>query len=322
MAAHTLIFLDELMDYAMRLMSEAYVTASRQEAGADEAFRLFALGQDVNLERETQRAALMEWNQSVLFGLLGHGPRSAATKLSSSTFGLWLRHRAPILFQGTPQLARIEELAVEIDEKMLPALQEESTNARDKVATLQRLIEDMKFLLRDLFHAAAALEGGRDPLTRTLNRRFLAPVLNREMAFANHNKIPLSLAMVDVDHFKRINDQYGHAVGDVVLGHVAELLMESVRSSDFVFRYGGEEFLIVLSETSTDEAAVICERIRQLFMSHRISLSDANSLSVTVSIGITAYAGHPDYEYLVRSADSALYQAKSSGRNRIVVAAN
>lgn len=316
--AHTLILLDEIIDYAMRLMSAAYVTDTKLRVQTDEAFRLFSLGQDVNLERETQRATLMEWSQSVLFGLLGHGSNVAPGNLAGSPFGLWIRHRAAVVFQGSPILANIERLIGEIDSQALGSI---DAGQPASVAEFQRRIEEIKFLLNDLFQAAASLENGRDPLTRALNRRFLPSVLGREITLANNGHTPLSVLMVDIDHFKAINDDYGHAVGDIVLRHTAELLLSSVRDSDFVFRYGGEEFLIVLVETDRSGALAIAERIRQHLADQKVSVRGQDALSITASFGVATHEGHPDYEYLIDAADKALYRAKKEGRNRVVVGA-
>ncbi|TDR85142.1 GGDEF domain-containing protein [Enterovirga rhinocerotis] len=318
--AETLILLDELVDYAMRLVTEAYVSDTKRGAEADEALRLFSLGQDINLERETQRAALMEWSHEVLFGLLSKAPSDNPPSLSGSAFGLWVRHRAPILFQNASSLSDLAEVLRQVDEVVLPGLPGRS-NQLDAVAELQRRVEEIKYLIGTLFQDAAAVEAARDPLTRALNRRFLPSVLSREMAIAKAEGLPLSVAMLDVDHFKRINDEYGHQIGDVVLGHVADLVMNNVRSSDFVFRYGGEEFLLVLGERSAAQAAAICDRLRRQFLDHTIPLNIGRTLSVTVSIGVAAYAGHPDFEYLIKAADDALYRAKKEGRDRVVLAA-
>ncbi len=315
--AHTLILLDEIIDYAMRLMSAAYVTDTKLRVQTDEAFRLFSLGRDVNLERETQRATLMEWSQSVLFGLLGHGGASTPGSLAGSPFGLWVRHRAAVHFQGSPILASIEQLVGAIDDEALGSSTDGSGPA--SVAEFQRRIDEIKFLLNDLFQAAANLENGRDPLTRALNRRFLPSVLGREVTLAKKANTPLSVLMLDIDHFKGINDNHGHAVGDIVLRHTAELLLNAVRDSDFVFRYGGEEFLIVLVETDQREASAIAERIRQQLAGQDVSVRDGQTLSVTASIGVATHEGHPDYEYLIEAADKALYHAKNEGRNRVAV---
>src|SRR5690606_1531961 len=132
---------------------------TNRRAQTDEAFRFFSLGQDISLEREIQRAALMEWSQNVLLSLLGHGSETPAT-LASSPFGLWARHRAAILFQGSPTLDSIERVIAEIDGEVLSTVIADKPNG---VVTLQRRIDEIRFLLNDLFQAASALENGRDP---------------------------------------------------------------------------------------------------------------------------------------------------------------
>lgn len=315
-----LILLDELFDFAINLMSEAYVDDTRDRAKVDEAFRLFNLGQDINLERETQRASLMEWSQGILFSLLGTREQAGARSLASSPFGLWLRHRAAMLFQGSPIIETIEQLITRIDQECLPAIIESGTRSRDALKLFQDGIEEIMFLLNDMFQRAANVENGRDPLTRALNRRFLPSVLVREIALAQRNNLPLTVAMIDVDHFKSINDRFGHSTGDLVLGYVAEEILSAVRSSDFVFRYGGEEFLVMFAETDLPEATRVAERLRQKLADQSFQIPDQGAIALTVSIGVASFEGHPDYEYLIRRADEALYQAKNSGRDRVVVA--
>lgn len=311
---HTIIILGEIIDYAMRLMTSAYVNDTNRRAQTDEAFRFFSLGQDISLEREIQRAALMEWSQNVLLSLLGHGSETPAT-LASSPFGLWARHRAAILFQGSPTLDSIERVIAEIDGEVLSTVIADKPNG---VVTLQRRIDEIRFLLNDLFQAASALENGRDPLTRTFNRRFLSSVLRREVSLATRAKTPLSVLMADIDHFKHINDRHGHSAGDAVLSHTADILLHCVRATDFVFRYGGEEFLIVLVESDHDRALTIAERIRQQIAAKPAAISNAGQIPFTMSIGVATFEGHPDYQYLIDAADKALYRAKESGRNRVV----
>src|SRR5690606_27237874 len=214
------------------------VSDTKSRSQTDEAFGLFSLGQDINLERETQRAALMERSQSVLFSLLGEKSERPGRKLSSSPFSLGLRHHAAVLFQGSPILGGIEDLIRQIDQQTIPAISDRGPAA---ISDLQRRVDEIKYLLNDLFQTAANLENGRDPLTRTLNRRFLPSILGREISLAKSAGSPFTLLMVDVDHFKTVNDTYGHSAGDAVLGCVAEYLLGAVRSSDYVFRYGGEE---------------------------------------------------------------------------------
>jgi len=320
MAALTV--LDEVIDYAMRLMSASYVTDTKNRAHEDEAFRLFALGQDVTTERESQRAALMEWCQAVLFDLATRRDVAALEPLAQSPFGLWLRHRAILMFPKSNILHSIRALMERIDAEILPAIATCKRTGSDEtvkhIGQLQGAIDEIKYLLSDLFQSATELESGRDPLTRVLNRKFLPSVLGREIALAKKNSLPLSIIMLDVDHFKAVNDRYGHTAGDAVLRQVAEGLMDLARASDFVFRYGGEEFLIVLVETDTAEAIQVAERLRRHFEIRRITLPDELDLKVTISAGVATYEGHPDYEYFIDTADAALLRAKQTGRNRVV----
>lgn len=314
-----LVLLDEIIDYAMRIMSSAYVEGTNERAHVDEAFRLFSLGQDITTERESQRAALMEWCQEILFGMVTNRPGRLET-LSNSHFGLWIRHRAKILFRGATMLDSMEQIIGHIDGDILPRLSRSSgpEETARLMGELQAKIDEIKFLLSDLFQAAGDLESGRDPLTRALNRKFLASVLSREISLASSLEHPLSVIMVDIDRFKDINDEHGHSGGDMVLRQAADLILDTVRISDFVFRYGGEEFLIVLVETSGEEAARLAERLRLKFVDRAFALPDQKSIRITLSAGVAAYDGHPDYEFLVEAADEALYAAKRAGRNRVV----
>lgn len=318
-----LMLLGEIVDYAIRRMSQAYVSGTTRRAQVDEAYRLASLGQDVSIERESQRAALMEWSQSVLFSLFGAAKGAPLERISQSAFGLWLRHRAGMMFQGSPSLESIEDAVQQIDSVLLPKIDEARSSNDERlqqaVGRLQKTIDEIKYLLGDMFQSVAGMENARDPLTKALNRRFMPSILSREISLANSSATPLTLLMIDVDHFKQINDKWGHPAGDVVLRQIAEVIMDNVRLSDFVFRYGGEEFLVALVETPESRGVEIAERIRTQFLAHQLQLPDGNVLTSTVSIGVATHRGHPDYAYLVDIADKALYRAKAGGRNRIEV---
>ena len=312
------------VDAAVAVMTDAYMARSVQRAQMDEAYRLFELGQDITLEHERQRAELMEWSQGLLFALLDPGTGGSLRRISSAPFGLWVVHRAGLLFDGRKGLDDLVAGLRKIDLQMLPRIEAAkasgSADLQPLVTQLQRVVEELKFLLGEMFQSIAAVESGRDPLTRALNRRFMATILGREISIAAKSGRPFSVLMLDVDNFKAINDRYGHGVGDVVLRHVAEHVLYCVRASDFVFRYGGEEFLIALVETGGDEAIIAAERMRATLEAAPLRLPDQSETRVTVSIGIAVYGGHPDYAVLVDRADRALYAAKAAGRNRSVLA--
>ena len=157
-----------------------------------------------------------------------------------------------------------------------------------------------------------------DALTGIYNRRHLEERLQGVLSSARRHHEPAAVLMIDVDHFKSINDGLGHAGGDAVLREVAERLRHRVRLEDVVGRWGGEEFLVLSAIADADAAAVLAERLRAAIADEPFEIEGAGTIRVTVSIGCAAGAG--DAEALVREADAALYEAKALGRNRFIVA--
>jgi len=139
------------------------------------------------------------------------------------------------------------------------------------------------------------------------------------MGLAGSGQGTFSVLLVDVDHFKAINDRHGHDGGDAVLRQIAEQLQDACRAGDYVFRYGGEEFLLVLVDAGQPVLADLAEKIRQRVAGSEFRLPSGEMLRVTISLGAAAYDGHPDPERLVKRADTALYQAKHAGRDRWVL---
>ena len=159
-----------------------------------------------------------------------------------------------------------------------------------------------------------------DRLTGVANRQVLLSDLFSEVERASRYDRPLSVAFVDIDHFKAVNDSYGHASGDVVLRGVAQTIASNLRSSDMVGRYGGEEFMLILTETDVEEGAILVEKLRTLVQRQRFPVDGNPELSVTISIGLVGGVGSKlRMESLVRDADAAMYSAKSLGRNQTYI---
>jgi diguanylate cyclase (GGDEF)-like protein len=160
----------------------------------------------------------------------------------------------------------------------------------------------------------------RDPLTQAFNRGFFNSILPRELSLTRRLEVSLSLIMVDIDHFKRINDRYGHRTGDVVLQELAQFLGNSIRESDFLCRYGGEEFAIILPNTDENDALVLAEKVhRSLDANPPAARILAREDRVTITMGIaTAPREAQSVEELITLADRRLYTGKNAGRNRIV----
>ncbi len=157
-----------------------------------------------------------------------------------------------------------------------------------------------------------------DQLTAVLNRQASLHHLASELERSIRYNSPLTVGLIDIDHFKRVNDAYGHAAGDMVLRHVAQVLRTNIRSVDTLGRYGGEEFLLVLPETDVEQAAAAAEKLRRLVGRTPVTLPDGEQVAVTVSIGIAAGVGAGlRLDTMTRDADTALYAAKSLGRDQV-----
>jgi diguanylate cyclase (GGDEF)-like protein len=189
-------------------------------------------------------------------------------------------------------------------------------NALDDMAqALQKRDADLKHALRELSEQVIT-----DPLTRLNNRRYLWDFLGRDLIRARRAVLPVAAILFDIDHFKRFNDTWGHEAGDLVLKSVADVIRQNVRGSDIACRYGGEEFIVILSESTRTVALQRAETIRQDIEKLELMFGDKPLDRVTASFGVALYPTHADNaEALVRAADDALYRAKDSGRNRVHV---
>lgn len=185
---------------------------------------------------------------------------------------------------------------------------------------LESLLSTLLFPMRNaLLYRAATQSALRDPLTDTGNRIAMDQTLEREIEMSQRHSQPLSLLMLDIDHFKQINDTYGHSAGDDVLKAVAASIKNQLRNVDMVFRFGGEEFLILLSNTTREAAAMVGERLRFAAQAQDY-VAEGKMIELTVSIGCSTLLPGESAESLLRRADSALYVAKREGRNRLAMA--
>jgi diguanylate cyclase (GGDEF)-like protein len=188
-------------------------------------------------------------------------------------------------------------------------------------AQLTRQLSEVERLNQELVCAKHKLEelATVDPLTGLHNRRALLERVQSELARARRTGQPLSVAMVDLDHFKRLNDTRGHAAGDNALREAARRMQGALRPYDTVGRYGGEEFLVVLPGCDAGAAAALAERVRRAVGDEPIQVDDGTA-RVTCSIGVSTTNGAPTLEQLVAAADDALYRAKDCGRDRVEIA--
>ncbi|MDH5535174.1 MAG: GGDEF domain-containing protein [Betaproteobacteria bacterium] len=168
--------------------------------------------------------------------------------------------------------------------------------------------------------ATLEAENITDPMLSIFNRRHMERRIKEEVSRANRYGMPLSVCIMDIDHFKRVNDSYGHPVGDEVLKQLCNLLRNKVREVDLFARYGGEEFVMILPNTGAQESRLLAERLRKAVEACPIVIESGGRLELncTVSLGLTtAAAGKCESQQLLREADEALYRAKAAGRNRV-----
>lgn len=191
--------------------------------------------------------------------------------------------------------------------------------AKDEISQIESLLATLFYPLRNaLLYRAAIQSAFIDSLTGAKNRTAFDANFDREIEFNRRKQTDLSLLILDIDFFKRINDQYGHVVGDMVLKEVASAVEQTIRSSDAFYRYGGEEFAVVLNDTNMAGAHLLAKRIRNNIENLRIkSLKDVR---ITLSVGVTTMEQHDTQQSLFERADAALYQAKENGRNQVVTA--
>lgn len=169
-----------------------------------------------------------------------------------------------------------------------------------------------------LFHQAIKMSY-IDSLTKVNNRSSLNDTLNRNISLANRQKQSLSIIFLGIDYFKVINDAYGHTCGDKVLIAAANLIKKSLRCSDILFRVGGEEFVVVLSDTDLAGAKLLAERIRKTIESHTLAF-DMATIKITASLGVYDLHENDTADTLIRNADNAMYKAKYNGRNQVCLA--
>ncbi len=201
------------------------------------------------------------------------------------------------------------------------AMNADEAPQHDIYAELSRLNNELVNVQRQLEQRNADLErlAYHDTVTGLFNRRSILEKLNEWLLHEQRYKGRLAVAMLDIDHFKQVNDIYGHRIGDRVLSDIAAVMSRSIRQTDFVGRYGGEEFLIILPRTDIAGATKMGERIRAAVEGTPMHGANGTNFAVTVSLGVAECCDGDDEDLLVGRADAALYKAKDLGRNRVEV---
>lgn len=316
-------YVNNLIGLSSEIRNHGYMKSISDQTRLDESYRFSVIGNNVAMERERQRAFLTEWERNVLAWF--YNPSELGLqRLSQSEFGMWFIHKASLMFEGAPKLKSISDSMTKIDLQILPNLEMTPYDDRAAIGTQFNLIQNdlvkIKFVMNEIFDSHIELDNARDSLTRLLNRRFMHTVLSREIVLQKRvGSVGFAVLIIDLDHFKKVNDTYGHTAGDVALQKIAALITDSVKPSDFVFRYGGEEILLTLVEVNREMVTQVAESLRARIEQAQIQIPSGEHITLTASIGGALAKGKFDYESVVAQADQALYQAKNSGRNRFIL---
>ncbi len=221
---------------------------------------------------------------------------------------------------GAANIAELNALLEEVLRDTRQA-QDEALASRDRMVTVHREVQEaeerIRLLEAELQHMSELVR--EDQLTGSLNRRGLDDVYERESARADRRDTPLCVAMLDLDNFKKLNDTYGHLAGDGALKHLVKVVRDTLRSMDVIARFGGEEFLILLPETTVEAAAAAMVRVQRELTRH-FFMHENEKMLITFSCGVALRIPNESQESLMARADRAMYQAKQSGKNRVVVA--
>lgn len=284
----------------LSLMSDAIETETGPEQGATKALQIAGV-----LQTTLEIEKLIEVFSGEIKSLIPHQSISFENK----SLGMSLTYGEPAKHSCSYQLVVAAQV---LGQLVLTRKKKFSSN---ETALLEYLLCSLVYPLRNaILYKHAVTAALKDPLTGVNNRTAMNSALIRETELARRHDTPLSLIVMDIDRFKKINDRFGHLAGDYVLKTVADAITYCTRSSDILFRSGGEEFVILLSNTKRQGAMMLAERIRSTIESYEYIYGD-HKIAVTASLGIATFKKGDNSESLFEKADSALYAAKSEGRN-------
>jgi len=265
---------------------------------------------------------LAEWNKRIICTALAEDKNALVESHQDCCFGKWYYGEQPTFLRQKQEFIDIEKCHEAVHEQMCSIVSKSASKASITSSDYENFMRaETAFSwsivkLRDELHSLLL---SFDHLTGTLNRQEFLRILDQEYARFVRLGEPCCLVLLDIDHFKNINDQYGHAIGDKVLFSVTSYLIDHLRPYDSLCRYGGEEFLICLPNTTLESSYAIVERIRLDLSRQEICIPEGGCVKMTASFGIASMSVVSDLDETIKQADKALYQAKAGGRNKIEV---
>ena len=262
----SLLLINEMLDHVISLMNESYMSGVITNERNMQSLRMQTPPMMLAMDCEKLRSSLFDWARTLIALLYQmDAPKQGQWQaLSRSEFGLWVMHKAGFLFHSKGEIDELHHLVKQVDNATLLAAQVRKQGvAGDFPIAIQAIndhVSQVAWIMASLIQQTLEMEHGRDALTRILNRRYLETIMQNETAISMQHSRPFAALLLDIDFFKRVNDTYGHDAGDTVLRQFAEILTECVRVNDYVFRYGGEEFLVVLGDVDEERALQLAQK--------------------------------------------------------------
>jgi diguanylate cyclase (GGDEF)-like protein len=267
-----------------------------------------------------------QWYKNLLRVLVSHLPPDEADMMPDAhlrcRFGQWYDSPQSTFIQNDPAFLTLGEAHENMHSSARTLLQRATDGKPIPISDwdmFDNKLEKMRLEFHALRHEFASIAQNRDSLTEAQNRASMLPGMRDQQALVQRGRQTCALVMFDLDHFKRVNDEYGHAAGDKVLVSTVRCLKAILRPYDRIYRYGGEEFIVCMPSTSLEQAHVVAERMRTAIEAERIQYDDSSEpLQVRASFGVTVLTKTRTVEESIDSVDKAMYKAKVSGRNRVV----
>lgn len=278
--------------------------------------------QDIIFHLEQALYNHQQWYNSIIRSLICKLPSDRhdiiADAYKECRFGQWYYETSPEKLRQQPGFIALGEEHLHMHKvatKLLVTINDGSTVSTYDYDDFAIALEKMRLEISVLQRELGELIYNRDALTGAINRISMLPVLREQQALVKRNVQLCSIAMLDLDHFKTVNDQYGHSAGDYVLAGISRFIIENIRPYDKFFRIGGEEFLICFQNASTKLTFEMVERLRIGISEMQINVNENQFINITASFGISSIESDRSVEQSIECADKALYKAKNEGRN-------
>lgn len=312
------VLVNDLLDHCSSLINERYLLLRMANENDTQVLRMHMMNVSVVVEIERLRSHLFDWLRRTVAEIYSRFPedRPDVQSIHSTELGLWAAYKAELVYSDTSELTeqlrgQLQNIQGNIDRiNNFTGIESKEELAR-AVESLGESVTNAAWFLGDLSSRVYELEAGKDPLTRVFNRRFLPSVMHSVIRTARRSSTTFCLLYCDLDDFKSINDQHGHDSGDAALVAFGNVLLANARATDYVFRMGGDEFLLILAGADRDTGLRVADKISGRLRTEPVELRQGASVHLSATIGVAQYDGHPDYEQAIGAANAAMSRAKT-----------